>query len=615
MHDQPAKHEIWIAFLLGVFPPAGLLLAAAMTLLHRTSWFTRAWILLWLGFGLPLALYQLILGRNSSALEIALLSGAGLAASGLLWIKRQHVVIGLTWSLALLSFLAIINVALDSFTWSNTRIGQSALSSLTSLEGSKTRRWLIPNGTDNPQLSFAVRTLGGTQGLSWYRSHPAIKLSHDLEDSFTDISFPGHLDPYVMRWVDTEEPLGGRVFQASIELRSEEPIPSNGKRGLWLQVWDKESAPSAVLPIATSNSWSNFTLTWTVPPEVSDSVIRLALNDFDGLSIDVRNVRLQEFRGGAWVELSPLSPTGLTATLETGGTARRLSVLPTIDMKHYTLSLEGDSANWASVTFVAEGDTRVKLSDIKVNLASGPIWPWPMFKREQLWYTDPNLMGHSITIIGLVLLMLSVPTTGILSYSGATLLLVGLTGSRTAWLAASIGVLWTLVMARRLQAVRIILMLGALSIGVVSLLGLENLGRLASLTQDVTTSRSLIWSTAWQALLERPLQGLGSSGFAGYFQEAQATSSNEPISHAHNLWLHFAASYGIPGILAILWLTGGLTWLSWQHGRWRGLSLIIPIFILNCFDLTFFFHGALYPVILGLNTLQLSNKQLSDPAL
>jgi O-antigen ligase len=116
-------------------------------------------------------------------------------------------------------------------------------------------------------------------------------------------------------------------------------------------------------------------------------------------------------------------------------------------------------------------------------------------------------------------------------------------------------------------------------------------------------SRWDIWQVALQALLAYPLTGLGTQPFIS-FMAGLDFPRHLIATHAHNLWLQFGAAYGIPGLLAALWLTGGLLGLAWRWGRWRGLGLVVPVMIMQLFDYTLFYAGVLFPLILGLNALR-----------
>ena len=559
MHNLKPNSETWITFALSLFPPAGLIAAALAKLLHRasfsTSFFTLDWLVLWLGFGVPLALCQLILGRGASAVHIALLGAAGLFASAVLRVNKQSAAAGLLWGLVVLFALSAGNLLLNTLSWTNARVGQTSPASLGAFEGGKTRRWFMLGGANEVQLSFDARWLAGAQGLAWYRSHPGIRFDDKPAEATTHISFPTGIDPYIMRWIDTGKALGGRTFEATVELRSDQNVPTKKTRGLWLQVWSKplvqESLATAVTP-----SWHTYNLQWTIPDGVEDSVLRLVLNDFDGLSLDVRNVALREQVKGRWISLSPLAPTGLTATLTTREVTKQLSVAPTKDAQTHTLVYTGGATRWVQVTFEAEPSLRIGLSDIGLTLDGGVALPQPLVTREQLWFTQPNLMGHTVTTLGLVLLVLTASRRTTFLGGLLVLTIIGLTGSRSAWLAMVAGVLG-LLMFYHLQKITRSLLVGLLVVGTLGT-GFWILLKpdLPSFSRDGSTSRGLIWTTALQALFQHPLRGL-EEGFAPYFEQAQRETSNEYISHAHNLWLEFAALYGLPGLVAILWLTGG----------------------------------------------------------
>ena len=241
----------------------------------------------------------------------------------------------------------------------------------------------------------------------------------------------------------------------------------------------------------------------------------------------------------------------------------------------------------------------------KLENSGGPQpTPVPTYPRAQLWFSHPNLAAH--TLLSLVLATLA--TTSSLSLtlivSSLAALTVVLIRSRAAWLALLLGTGWfsfltpPLTSRRRLGVLlAVVILIGA---GIFSV----NSFRSGVFANRTGTSRLEIWQVAGGALLEHPWKGIGQAEFSDYWRGAYRGNSQELVTHAHNLWLEFAALYGFPGLVAILWLTGGFLALAWRWGRWRGLALVVPVFIMNIFDTTFFYSGVLFPLLLGINALR-----------
>lgn len=130
------------------------------------------------------------------------------------------------------------------------------------------------------------------------------------------------------------------------------------------------------------------------------------------------------------------------------------------------------------------------------------------------------------------------------------------------------------------------------------------------------TPRREIWGTALQAFLTHPLRGLAGSGtdFPSYWLQQHPQATEARVAHAHDLWLQFAASYGVAGVVTVLVLTGGLAWLGWRRARLRGLALVGTTLALNVFDLTLFYAGVFMPLLLGLNLLRPQPAARAAPA-
>jgi O-antigen ligase len=225
-------------------------------------------------------------------------------------------------------------------------------------------------------------------------------------------------------------------------------------------------------------------------------------------------------------------------------------------------------------------------------------------QRHKFWFEQPNLAGHTIVAVGLALV--STCRTALPGLVGLLLTLTGVfsTGSRAAFLAALVGLPWLLsivISPRQRKWLLLLVLPGAVAF--MFLFGIESLGRLKFLGVDELTTRPEIWTIAWQAFVEHPWTGIGPEKFGDYWQANYRGESNELVAHAHNLWLHFAAGFGLPGLLAALWLTGSLTYFAAYWAGWRGLALVVPVLLMNTFDYTLFYSGVLFPLILGLNSL------------
>lgn len=69
--------------------------------------------------------------------------------------------------------------------------------------------------------------------------------------------------------------------------------------------------------------------------------------------------------------------------------------------------------------------------------------------------------------------------------------------------------------------------------------------------QDAGTGRPERWRAAWEALISHPIRGLGSGGFAVWFQQQDIRD------YPHNIFLEAGAEWGLPGLLVMI----ALCWL------------------------------------------------------
>lgn len=485
------------------------------------------------------------------------------------------------------------------------------------------RSWRLPAAVDGLELSFEVRLLEGALGWDWFRSAGGFKLT-PLEENgtpFTRVVTPRSNDPYLMRTYELEGPAGGKTFRVQLDMRAPTPVPAEACRGVWLQTWGP-GGDAKCQAVDLTPEWRPVELEWTVPAASESPVIRVVLNNFDGLSYDVREVELYELEDGAWRRLEPLLQEAVSLALgwdhEKPESYAGQGFIPKEAWQKVDFALEPPAEGSSTLrTLLSVGssqslETRVEVRNTSLTALSErqPI-PAPTYPRAQLWFSHPNLAAHTLLAFALATLTTTASFRLTLVVSGLAALIIFLIRSRAASLALMLGVGWFSLLAypfKNHRQLAILLAAGMvlLGTGIFSLSGFRN----SVFSERTGTGRPEIWQVAWHALVEHPWKGTGSAKFTDYWQATYKGDSQEIVPHAHNLWLQFAASYGLPGLIAILWLTGGFLYLAWQWGRWRGLALVVPVFIMNVFDYTFFYSGVLFPLILSMNAL----RQHGSPA-
>ena len=412
------------------------------------------------------------------------------------------------------------------------------------------------------------------------------------------------------------------------------PIGGRQCSGILLQAWAYRGG-GRCLPLTPTETWTRYSLSWRVPEAVDASVVRVLLSGLTG-DYDVRRVRLFTAKR----ELEPLLPQGGALNLTWGARPEAQSgksFVPSSKWQQLGVKAQrqaGDAVdntmnNTANDTVTAHlsGASGLVLETRNVTLtdASGERLPEAVSStRQTIIFGDPNLAGHTLATLGLALVtLLSVASSNIRSPSSqsnnrlssirlpllgalaAALTLFGLvlTGSRAALLGLVGGLVW-LVWLRLPRGARR-LGFAALGLAGLGLLGVlwPKLSALRLFSLGEVTARSDIWREAWAAFVTHPLRGLGAGGFPRYWAETHSGVGGEAVQHAHNVWLEFASSYGVFGLVSIAALTLGFGWLAWRVGGARALAFVVGVLLMNVFDTTLFYAGVLFPLFLTLGVL------------
>ena len=289
----------------------------------------------------------------------------------------------------------------------------------------------------------------------------------------------------------------------------------------------------------------------------------------------------------AWLGLAPLRASrapwqeqafSLSASWQRVEVALDPAALAAADEFRTPLRLVGDGA-------VEVRGLRLRASD------GGRVTALPSHPRQRLWFGGPNLLGHVLSMTG-VMVMANAPGV-VLAASAAALTLAGqaFTGSRTAT-AVFLAVAPLLLLLAARPRGRWPLLAGLLGLLALALVALDpaDLGRLGvwSLDDRNVLSRSVEMRDAWDAMLADPWRGAGEGGLPAL---------------AHNAWLQLGGEYGLPGAAAGLWWALAALTLGWRWGGLRGLSLVAAFLALQLSDDSWRYPGVFLPMLLGLATL------------
>lgn len=110
------------------------------------------------------------------------------------------------------------------------------------------------------------------------------------------------------------------------------------------------------------------------------------------------------------------------------------------------------------------------------------------------------------------------------------------------------------------------------------------------------TTRAIIWDAALAEIAAHPLVGSGLFTFGRELLRYQSTPPVTPHTHAHNLFLHVGAQFGILGLLVLgwfMWLVGRGWWRLWrgdgEFSRIEHLSVgcaLVALTVHHQFDIT-----------------------------
>jgi hypothetical protein len=568
----------------------------------------RRWV--WVPFILVSLLPGLLAGRWLESILLALqgcffllVSVVGLKKSVLHYLALS-ILVGLV-------ILALLGQWRAAYVWLNSERHQS-LSFISSWREDKilarsSRTWQIPETTETLELTLEAKLQSGTVGWQWYPSVKGYTLEpkNENEVTFTHVTTPAGGDPYLLRNYTLPEAIAGQTFRVEMELRSSTPLPiaTEGCRGIWLQTW-LEGGGASCLAVALTPEWQTFKHTWTASPDAVSRIIRVILNDFNGLSYDVGTTKLFHQTAIGWEELKPLLPAmpGLTSSWETnegdGGHEFEL----TSTWQPYTFRFDkpphttSDNHRFSATLLVPQGVT-LATRNVKLSVPSRPV---ASGVRQSYVFGHPNLAGHTVIVLTLVAIALSPGFVLQLFVSALGLSACYFTGSRTAWLVFLVSVavlLWLKQPKRRKQLV--ILYIGLILALVVAW---PFLGRLQITSVSNPVSRQEIWLTSLRLIRDHLWLGIGASPqtFSNLW-ETYNPDAAEVVTHAHNVVLEWLVNFGVLGGLAILWFIFGLLRIAWLRQGQVGVTIVLAVLALNMADFSLFYTWVLVPLVLYLN--------------
>lgn len=557
----------------------------------------KRWSLLWIGTGLLLALSRLV-AQDWDGLWFVLsqmLFALGLSIASFWLIKKvpQAWISGLLFTLlAIMVLSGFTQRWLGSNSWRSgqTRVTSDAvITQLTSedTENGGLRIWRIDQLQDL-ELHFKARLTRGVPGWNWYGEGLSLETSNGK---------------VYTRWDNPS----GRNLRRQYRFAQRLPSPL---LVLWLEYRGSSDTCGRIQLVSStvrlaqqlcvSTQWQSSRFEWQLPDIEEGDVLRLVLDQFELQTLDVFSV-LQTADG----LLAVPAPTGVNVILNWPGRdikAPEFRFMPSSEWQDYRFQTDTISkeATRLIVSLKLEPGLGIEIGNMSLN-SLDPNVPdplaLPLQQRQTLFAPHANLAGHMLATLGLSIMALS-SGAGFVSWVVA-LAGVWLTGSRAAFLALVLGLGLFLLMRKNRWWYS-----ASFILGMVLLTSLD-VGRLIIL-DDGVVSRPEIWRLALGSFKDHPWSGVSTD----VFRQLALEQGLQNVHHAHNLWLYFASTYGVLGFVASFWLTLGIIYLSWHCDKWRTLTFLVPVLVMNIFDVSLFYIGVLFPLILVLNSQLSSGRHL-----
>ncbi len=576
---------------------------------------SSTWLWVWLPFILLSSVSSLLAGRWTDLPSLMYLGVLGMML-GCLELKKILLRRLLLTSLCLTVVCGGIVQLIAPQRWLNS--DRSSLTSFLSslqedqLSTPSTRRWRVASAIETLELSLEAKLTAGTLGWQWSSSSGGFGLEPRVENnrSFTRVSTPRSGDPYLMRTFTLDQSTAGQTFRVDLAMRSQTPVVAEGCRGVWLQVW-YDGGDASCLATNLTPQWQSFSHTWTAPQSATSKVIRVVLNDFDGLSYDVANTKLYMLKNSDWQELTPLLPSipALSTSWETSesDSGHALTLTDQWQPFRFTIVKEVPS-DTLNVTLSAPAGITLATRNVTLSVPATPV---AEMVRQSYFFGHPNLAGHVVVVFALLALALSSGLTLQLFISALGVAACYFTGSRTAWLVLMAGVvvlIW-LQQPKKHKWLLVIYSVAALSL----MASWQYLGRLQITGISNPSSRQEIWLTSLRIVRDHFWTGIGTShqrfSELWFLYSSQAT---EAVTHAHNLGLEWLVNFGVFGGLAILWLVTGFFRSAYLRKGSLGVAITTAVLALNMADVSLFYTWVLAPFILYLNSRdQQSNDERS----
>lgn len=203
--------------------------------------------------------------------------------------------------------------------------------------------------------------------------------------------------------------------------------------------------------------------------------------------------------------------------------------------------------------------------------------------RASVWITGPNLLGNvaATSLLASVLLVARIKPRWRIAVGLAAVVQLAtliLTMSRGSWLAMMAGVLVLMLCTRSKAVIAVVVALVVVFTAAAAMnpVLLHRIESIVSLERN--SDRISLFTTGMQMILDRPLTGYGVNNVGDAYNLYRENPSTGRVPFLHNIFIEFGATTGVPGLLLVTALIGGLLLIGAKCTLMRRAPLYVCVF-------------------------------------
>ena len=501
------------------------------------------------------------------------------------------------------------------------------------------RRWRAVQPGVGVVVSGAITLRQGLPGRDWYVG-PSDRLTAESGSAFTVLEFDG-TGQYAYRSAFLDGPIKGRSFSAAVEIRAHGDDVACG----YVALGEHGTGPKSLERVCIGDEWEPAAVDWRASDGTEEVRVDVVLSHFD------RPVRVRSAEVWALGEphaelLAPLAPTNATVRVSWGlpwptheDASREVRVVVPLERDQEVRfevavprPIPSGSDVWTSV-HLEEG--LVAVMEPLVILPRATLVPAPYPNRQELWFGDPNRLGHTAAAVFAAAFVTAPTSLAALLVGMSAVPPLAVSGSRTGYAAAVLVALASILargpgantnrgspdqragprawhrcvgwIVQRRGAVLIALSVAAAMAAVWVLPSIVG-GRSLSLDEPSFAVRRAIWGHAITLLPDAPLEVL-ERDFEASWRALHGDLPN--AAHAHNGLLDALLRFGFAGTVALIASGAALFWRRRPAHLVPGdvAVALLVLLVLNAPDVAYLSWWVLVPLLL----LTLDRRASSGP--